>query len=104
MGGPVHYEKEHIMAKADQKATPEDIERLKQTIKETNEDRRKDKLRRQVNRAHDWRVQVWAQSELKIREANAALQALGDEPIKPFDPDFTDDSNLHHYSTMTLTK
>lgn len=92
------------MPDTNERATPEDIEAVKRSIKESNDDRKRDKLRRQITRAHEWRVQVWAQSELRIREANASLQVLGTEPIEPFEPDFTDDGNLHHYANMTLSK
>jgi len=87
-----------------EKASPEAIEALKQSIKETNEGKRRDKLRRQVQRAHEWRVQVWAQSELRIRSAQASLEVLGSEPVDLFEPDFNDDALLHHYADMTLSK
>lgn len=80
------------------------VEDLQKTLKESNEDRKKDKLRRQVQRAHDWRVQVWAQCELKIRAANASLAALGTEEVEPFEPEFDNDEMLHHYSSMPLSK
>lgn len=85
-------------------ATEADIEAVKKSIKETNEDRKRDKLQREVNRAHDWRVQVWAQMELKIRSANASLEVLGSEPVEVFAPQFDDDSMLQHYASMTLSK
>lgn len=88
----------------DEHATPEDVENLKKTLKESNEDRKRDKLRREAQRAHEWRVQVWAQMELKIRTANAQAEVLDSAPYVPFEPDFGDDTMLHHYSTMTLTK
>lgn len=87
-----------------EKATPEAIEQLQKTLKESNEDRKRDKLRRQATRAHEWRVQVWAQSELRIREAQAGLEVLGSPAVDLFEPDFNDDSMLHHYATMQLSK
>lgn len=80
------------------------IEAQRAAIKESNEDRQRDKLRRRIVRAHEWRVQVWAQSELKIRSAQAALQVLDSEPVELFEPQFGDDEALHHYSTMPLSK
>lgn len=74
------------------------------TLKESNEDRKKAKLRRSIARAHDWRVRVWAESELKIRAANASLVVLGAEEIVPFEADFSNDENLHHYSQMQISK
>lgn len=74
------------------------------TDKVSNDDRKRDKLIREATRAHEWRVQVWAQMENKIRAANASITALGGEPYEPWDADFTDPESLTHYSTMTLTK
>lgn len=79
-------------------------ENPKKTLKESNEDRKRDKLRREATRAHEWRVQVWAQMELKIRTANAQAEVLGAEPYVPFEPQFDDDAMLNHYSTMQLSK
>lgn len=73
-------------------------------VPETNNGRKVDKLTRQAQRAHEWRVQVHAQSELKIRAANASLAALGADPYEPFDPQYDSDEMLHHYSNMSLTK
>lgn len=92
------------MAETDERATPDAIEKVRKTLKESNEDRKRDKLRREAVRAHEWRVQVWAQMELKIRTANAQAQVLGAEPYEPFEPQFDDDGMLNHYSTMQLSK
>jgi len=70
----------------------------------SNDDRKRDKLLREATRAHEWRVQVWAQMENKIRAANATLTALGGEAYEPWNADFDDAEALAHYSTMTLTK
>lgn len=88
----------------DEHATPEAIENLKQSLKESNEDRKRDKLRRQITRAHEWRVQVWAQMDLKIKSAQASLEVLGGEPIDIFEPDFDDPAMVQHYASMTLSK
>lgn len=92
------------MAEKEEYATPEKIDDLKRSIKESNEERRQDKLRREVTRAHEWRVQVWAQMELKIRRANASLEVSGAEAVVPFEPIFGDDEMLAHYASMTLSK
>lgn len=73
-------------------------------VKETNEDRRRKRLRKEAVRAHEWRVQVWAQMELKIRGANAQAEVLGAEPYVPFEPDFENEETLKHYAEMQLTK
>lgn len=69
-----------------------------------NDERKREKLQRQIQRAHEWRVQVWAQSELKIRSAQAGLEILGVEPVDLFEPEFGNDEMLHHYATMPLSK
>lgn len=74
------------------------------TEKVTNVSRKRDKLTREAQRAHEWRVQVWAQMELKLRGANASLEAMGGEPYVPFDPDFSTMEQLNHYASMTLIK
>lgn len=80
------------------------VAEVQQTAKESNNDRKRRKLERQAVRAHEWRVQVWAQSEIKIRAANAELAVLGGEAIETWEPDFESEENLHHYASMTLTK
>lgn len=82
----------------------EKANREKDALRQSNDDRRADKLAKEVNRAHEWRVQVWAQSELRIRARNAELQAMGRDPITPFDADFDSVDMLKHYSEMTLTR
>lgn len=79
-------------------------EAAKEAAANYNVEMRKDKLRRKVVRAHEWRVQVWAQMELKIRSDNAALEAMEAEPIDLFEPQFGDDEALQHYASMTLSK
>lgn len=70
----------------------------------TNDSRKLDKLIREATRAHEWRVQVWAQMQSKIKVANASIEALGGQPYEPWEPDFTDPEAVAHYSSMTLTK
>lgn len=92
------------MADPNEYATPEQISDLSRRLKESNEDRKRDALRRKAQRAHEWRVQVWAQSELRIREASASLEVLGSEPLDLFKPEFDNDDMLHHYASMPLSK
>jgi hypothetical protein len=68
-----------------------------------NNSLRGEKLKKKIQRQHDWRVQVWAQCELRIREAQAELEALGLDPIQTFDPQFDDEEMLRHYAEMSLT-
>jgi len=93
------------MTKAtDERATNDQIEEVRRTLKESNEDRKRDKLTRSIQRAHEYRVQVWAQMELKIQGALADLEVLGGTAPTLLDADFTDKENLHHFASMTLTK
>lgn len=85
-------------------AADADVEERKMSFKEHNDQLKREKLQRKIRRAHEWRVQVWAQSELKIREGQAGLGVLGVEPVEIFDPKFDDDDMLHHYATMAITK
>jgi hypothetical protein len=85
-------------------ATPEDLDNLRTTLKQSNEDRRRDALVRKITRAHEWRVQVWAQSELRIREAIASLEVLGGEAPALMEADFADDDALKHLAEMQLSK
>lgn len=88
----------------DERATPEAIEGLKQSLKEQNDDRKRDALMRRANRAHEWRVQVWAQSEQRIKAINAQLAVMGAAEFEPYEPDFDDPSMIEHYASMTLPK
>jgi hypothetical protein len=69
-----------------------------------NDRMKQDRLIRQATRAHEWRVQVWAQSERKIQQVNAELKAMGKPEYEPWDADFTSAERLEHYSDMTITK
>lgn len=92
------------MAQTEDNASPEAIEDLKKTLKESNDDRKRDRLRREVQRANEYRIKIWAQSELKIRGALADLEVLGGEPPVLLEPDFKDNESLNAYAAMTLTK
>lgn len=70
----------------------------------SNDDRKRNKLSREITRAHEWRTQVYAQMELKIRTATAQLEVLGGEAPDLFEPQFDDDDMLHHYASMSLSK
>lgn len=65
---------------------------------ETNEMRRARKLLDRINRAHDWRVKVWAQCELRIQAMSTELTVLGNEPPMLFKPDFSDHDMLLEYA------
>ena len=83
-------------------ATEQDIENLKDSIKQSNDDRKIESLLKKAQKAHDWRVQVWAQSERRIRGFNAQLAVLGADEYDPYEPDFNDDAMLEHYASMPL--
>lgn len=84
--------------------TTEEVDAVALRLKQSNDDRRADKLTKGIIRAHDWRVQVWAQSELRIQRMNAELEAMGREQVIPFEPQFDTKEMLTHYAEMTLTK
>lgn len=90
------------MADAKGNATAEDIENLKQSIKQSNDDRKIESLMKKAQKAHDWRVQVWAQCERRIKGFNAQLAVLGADEFEPYEPDFEDAAMLEHYATMPL--
>lgn len=89
---------------SDQATEQDPVAETPKSLKESNEDRKRDKLRRQAIRAHEWRIQVWAQMELKIRSAQASLEVLGAEPVDLMEPQFDDDEMVHHYASMSLSK
>lgn len=72
-------------------------------VKQTNEERRRDKLQKQAARAHEWRVQVWAQQTLRLDRINAELAAMEFPPVVPWEPDFADREMLKHYAEMSIT-
>ena len=73
-----------------------------QALKQSNEERKVEALRKKIDKAHDWRVQVWAQSQRRIEAMQAQLAVLGAAPVDLYEPDFTDPANVEHYSTMSL--
>lgn len=70
--------------------------------KQTNEQRKMEALRKKIEKAHDWRVQVWAQSQRRIEAMQAEMNVLGGTPVDLFEPDFTDPAMVEHYANMTL--
>lgn len=70
---------------------------------QTNQDRKAEALGRKIQKAHDWRVQVWAQSQLRINAAQAELQVLGKEEHALYDPQFDDPDMLRHYAEMSIS-
>lgn len=85
-------------------ATQADLDTLQSSLKQSNDDRKRDKLRRKIVRQHEWRVQVHAQTEIAIREAQAALSEMGGEVVDLFEPDYSSKDMLHHYANMTLSR
>lgn len=84
-------------------SAPTQADKAKSQLKQSNEDRKRDALLKKANKAHNWRVQVWAQMERRIRSINAELAVLGTEEFKPFEPQFDDDGMLEHYANMPLS-
>ncbi len=72
--------------------------------KQSNEDRKRDALIKKAEKAHNWRVQVWAQSERRIQAINAELEVLGvSDRFEPWEPNFEDAEMLKHYAEMPLS-
>lgn len=92
------------MVDAAGRATEQDIADLKDSIKQSNDERKIEGLLKRAQRAQDWRVQVWAQCERRLRTINAQLAVLGADQYEPYEPDFDDPAMLEHYSTMPLSK
>lgn len=90
------------MTNTDGRATEQDIENLRDSIKKSNDDRKIESLMKKAQKAHDWRVQVWAQSERRIKGFNAQLTVLGVEEFQPYEADFQNEEMLEHYATMPL--
>lgn len=75
-----------------------------EALKVSNDQRRMDRLQRKAKRAHEWRVRVWAESELAIQETNASIEVLGGEVYVPWTPDFGNADSLRQYAAMTISK
>lgn len=92
------------MSEQSTESAPQVSEAVQTSLKESNEDRKRAKLRKSITRAHEWRVQVWAQSELKIQGAQAQLDVLNGGTVELFEPQFDDPDMVAHYASMQLTK
>lgn len=75
----------------DEQATP-------RPLNKSNAERKAAKLRKQIRRKHDWRVQVWAESEQNIAKLQHELEALGEPREQLFKPDFSDPALLAQYA------
>lgn len=65
---------------------------------ETNAGRKAKRLRAYINRQHDWRVEVWAQAQLRIDGAQQELIEMGEPPADLHKPDFDDPAMVRHYA------
>lgn len=66
--------------------------------KETNEERRATKLRREIQRQHNWRVTTWAKAEQYIEERQQVLVNLGFDREELFQPDFNNPAMIAEYA------
>lgn len=66
----------------------------------TNLERRVEKLKRRIEKDHDYRVKIWAQAEIRIQGRSAELEALGQKPPELFRPDFSDHEMLLEYAAQ----
>lgn len=65
-----------------------------------NLQRRIEALQRRIEKDHDYRVRIWAQSTIRIRGREAELAELGAEVPPLFTPDFDDDALLFQYAAQ----
>lgn len=66
--------------------------------KETNEQRRRTRLQREIAKQHGWRVTTWAKAELYIAERQKELEALGFPREDLFKPDFDNPAMVEEYA------
>lgn len=66
--------------------------------KETNEERRRTRLQREIGKQHAWRVKTWAQAERYIAERQDELEALGFPREDLFKPDFDNPAMIEEYA------
>lgn len=69
-----------------------------QLTKQTNEERRAERLRREIAKQHNWRVMTWAKAEKYIEERQQELTLLEFERESLFEPDFTDPALVDQYA------
>lgn len=67
-------------------------------LNSANAERRAVKLRQQIQRKHDWRIEVWATGEQKIEEMQMELASLGFARENLIQPDFTDPAMVEFYA------
>jgi hypothetical protein len=65
---------------------------------ETNADRRRVRLLREIKKQHNWRIQTWAKAELYIAKRQAELVELGFGKEDLFRPDFDDQAMIEYYA------
>jgi hypothetical protein len=68
--------------------------------KETNEERRARRLRREITKNHNWRVSTWAKAERYIEERQQELESLGFDRESLFEPDFKNAAMLEQYADL----
>jgi hypothetical protein len=66
----------------------------------TNVERRIAGLQRRIEKDHDYRVRIWAQTEIRIQGRIAELEKIGGSAPTLFEPDFTDQLMLLDYAAQ----
>jgi len=64
---------------------------------ESNDQRRAVRLRREINKQHQWRVKTWATAQRYIAERQTELRELGFDEEELFEPDFSTEANVELY-------
>lgn len=67
--------------------------------KQTNEERRAERLRREIQKQHGWRVKTWAVAMKYIDERQKELAALGFDEEELFQPDFNNPAMVEEYAS-----
>lgn len=68
---------------------------------ETNEERRAQRLRREIQKQHNWRVSTWAKAIKYIEVRQQELDELGAPREDLFEPDFSNPALVDQYSDLT---
>lgn len=68
---------------------------------ETNEERRARRVRREIQKQHNWRVSTWAKAIKYIEQRQKELTDLGFNREELFEPDFTNPSLVDSYADLT---
>lgn len=67
---------------------------------ETNEERRRVRLHREITKQHNWRVSTWAKAQRYIEVRQEELEELGFPREELFEPDFSNPALVAEYAEL----